>query len=97
MKALYSGTTAPMTFKLHRLMVLIGSTFRADFGVTRSKVKVIRPYLTFYMKAFYSGTTAPMTFKLHRPMVLIGSTTHTDYGVTMSKVKVTMTFFTKSF
>ena len=86
-----------MTFKLHRLMVLIGSTFRADFGVTRSTVKVTGPNvnfcmkttLTFCMKALYSGTTAPMTFKLHRLMVLIGSTKHTDFGVTRSNVKVT--------
>ena len=33
-----------MTFKLHRLMVLVVSTTHTDFGVTRSKVKVIGPY-----------------------------------------------------
>ena len=47
MKALYSRTTAPMTFKLHRLMVLIGSTTHTDFEVTRSKVKVTGPYFNF--------------------------------------------------
>ena len=79
MKALYLGATAPMTFKLRRLMVLIGSTTHIDVKVTRSRSQ--GPTLTYYMKAIYSGTTAPMTFKLHRLMVLIGSTAHTDLGV----------------
>ena len=47
---LYSETTAPMTFKLHKLMVLIGATTHTDFGVTRSRS--LGPTLTFYMKAF---------------------------------------------
>ena len=47
MKALYLGTTALMTFKLHRLMVLIVSTTHTDFRVTRSKVKITGLYFNF--------------------------------------------------
>ena len=47
MNAVYSGTTTPMTFKLHKLVILIGSTFHTDFGVTRLKVKVTGPYVNF--------------------------------------------------
>ena len=98
MKALYSGTTAPMTFKLHRLMVLIGSTTLAlpntlTLGSLGQRSRSQDHTSPFYMKALYSETTAPMTFKLHRLMLLIGSTTHADFGITKSKVKVKGLYF----
>jgi len=84
--ALYSRTTAPRTFKLHILIVLIEYTTPTDFGVTRFKVKVTGANVNFLHEGALLATTAPRTFKLHVLIVLIEYTTPTDWG---HKVKVT--------
>ena len=68
MKALYSGTSAPMTFKLHRLMVPIGSTTHTEFGITKSKVKVTGLYFNFLYEGPLLGNYCTHDLELYRLM-----------------------------